>query len=61
MSNFSNTINETSELLEKDMVTGVNSTGDKFKREEVFVPEVVIAVRAMNRAPAAEVCRTFYS
>ena len=78
MSDFTNTFNEISELLQKgkakDIVTavekalsegaapadilekglmaGMNIVGGKFKRGEVFVPEVLISARAMNRASA---------
>ena len=79
MSDFSNTFNEISELLqkgkakdivasvekalvegaapadilEKGLISGMNVIGGKFKNGEVFVPEVLIAARAMNHASAA--------
>ena len=79
MSDFTNTFNEISELLqkgkakdivgvvekalndgaapadilEKGLITGMNIVGGKFKNGEVFVPEVLIAARAMNHASAA--------
>jgi 5-methyltetrahydrofolate--homocysteine methyltransferase len=79
MNDFSNTLNEISELLqkgkakeivsavekalgdgaapadilEKGLISGMNVIGGKFKQGEIFVPEVLIAARAMNRASAA--------
>jgi 5-methyltetrahydrofolate--homocysteine methyltransferase len=79
MTDFTNTFNEISELLqrgkakdiagvvekalsegaapadilEKGLIAGMNIVGGKFKRGEVFVPEVLISARAMNRAAAA--------
>jgi len=76
MSDFTNTFNEISELLqkgkakdivgavekalsdgaipaeilEKGLIAGMNVIGGKFKRGEVFVPEVLVAARAMNHA-----------
>ena len=76
MSDFSNTFNEISELLqkgkardivsavekalnegaspadilEKSLIAGMNIIGAKFKQGEIFVPEVLIAARAMNQA-----------
>jgi len=38
-----------SALLEKALVPGIRALGEKFKNEEVFLPEVLIAIRAMNR------------
>lgn len=38
-----------SDLLEKALVPGIQALGEKFKNEEVFLPEVLIAIRAMNR------------
>ncbi len=38
-----------SALLEEAMVPGIRALGEKFKNEEVFLPEVLIAIRAMNR------------
>ena len=78
MSDFTNTFNEISELLqkgkakeivgvvekalsdgaaaadilEKGLISGMNIIGGKFKQGEIFVPEVLIAARAMNRASA---------
>jgi len=38
------------DILEKGLMSGMNIIGGKFKRNEVFVPEVLIAARAMNKA-----------
>ncbi|MCL1813111.1 MAG: corrinoid protein [Treponema sp.] len=38
------------DILEKALMEGMNIVGGKFKRNEVFVPEVLIAARAMNKA-----------
>ncbi|MDR1950583.1 MAG: corrinoid protein [Spirochaetaceae bacterium] len=40
------------DILEKGLIAGMNIIGGKFKRGEVFVPEVLIAARAMNNASA---------
>lgn len=37
------------EILEKGLVDGMNQIGEKFKNNEVFVPEVLVAARAMNQ------------
>ena len=36
------------EILEKGLLDGMSIVGDKFKKNEVYVPEVLIAARAMN-------------
>ena len=36
------------EILEKGLMDGMNIIGEKFKKNEVFVPEVLVAARAMN-------------
>lgn len=36
------------EILECGLLTGMGIIGEKFKNNEVFVPEVLIAARAMN-------------
>ncbi len=36
------------EILEKGLLSAMNIVGVKFKNNEVFVPEVLIAARAMN-------------
>ena len=41
------------DILEKALISGMNIIGGKFKNGEVFVPEVLIAARAMNRASTA--------
>ncbi|MDR1445863.1 MAG: corrinoid protein [Treponema sp.] len=38
------------DILEKGLIAGMNIIGGKFKRGEVFVPEVLVAARAMNNA-----------
>jgi len=79
MSNFANSFNEISDLLqrgkakdivvavekalgegaapadilEKGLISGMSIIGGKFKNGEVFVPEVLIAARAMNHASTA--------
>jgi corrinoid protein of di/trimethylamine methyltransferase len=35
-------------ILEEGLLVGMSIIGEKFKRNEVFVPEVLIAARAMN-------------
>ena len=36
------------QILEEGLVNGMNIVGEKFKNNEVFVPEVLVAARAMN-------------
>lgn len=36
------------DILEKGLLSGMNVIGEKFKNNEVFVPEVLVAARAMN-------------
>lgn len=36
------------DILEKGLLSGMNIVGEKFKNKEIFVPEVMIAARAMN-------------
>ena len=36
------------EILEKGLLAGMDIIGEKFKNNEVFVPEVLVAARAMN-------------
>jgi 5-methyltetrahydrofolate--homocysteine methyltransferase len=38
------------DILEKGLISGMSVIGEKFKNGEVFVPEVLIAARAMNHA-----------
>ena len=40
------------DILEKGLISGMNIIGGKFKNGEIFVPEVLIAARAMNHASA---------
>ncbi len=35
-------------ILNEGLISGMNVVGEKFKRNEVFVPEVLVAARAMN-------------
>ena len=42
-----------SDILEKGLISGMNVIGGKFKNGEVFVPEVLVAARAMSRASEA--------
>ena len=39
-------------ILEQGLLDGMNVIGGKFKRNEVFVPEVLMAARAMNAGTA---------
>lgn len=36
------------EILENGLLAGMNVVGEQFKNNEIFVPEVLIAARAMN-------------
>jgi len=36
------------DILEKGLIAGMSVIGEKFKKNEVYVPEVLIAARAMN-------------
>jgi 5-methyltetrahydrofolate--homocysteine methyltransferase len=36
------------EILKKGLIKGMESTGKKFKKNEIFIPEVLIATRAMK-------------
>ena len=40
------------EILEDGLLAGMSVIGEKFKNNEVFVPEVLIAARAMNQGVA---------
>ncbi|MBR0464087.1 MAG: corrinoid protein [Clostridia bacterium] len=40
------------DILNKGLVDGMNVIGEKFKNNEVFVPEVLVAARAMNKGTA---------
>lgn len=37
------------QILEEGLLSGMNIIGQKFKNNEVFVPEVLVAARAMNK------------
>ena len=43
---------EPAEILEKGLVSGMNVIGSKFANGEIYVPEMLIAARAMNQASA---------
>ena len=36
------------EILEQGLIPGMDVIGEKFKNNEVFVPEVLVAARALN-------------
>lgn len=38
----------TQKILEEGLLSGMNVVGEKFKNNEIFVPEVLVAARAMN-------------
>lgn len=38
------------DILNEGLISGMNIIGEKFKNNEIFVPEVLIAARAMNSA-----------
>ena len=40
------------EILEQGLLSGMDVVGQKFKKNEVFVPEVLVAARAMNMGTA---------
>ena len=40
------------QILSEGLLDGMNVIGEKFKNNEVFVPEVLIAARAMNKGTA---------
>ena len=40
------------DILEKGLIAGMSIIGEKFKNNEVYVPEVLIAARAMNKGMA---------
>lgn len=37
------------DILNNALLAGMNIIGEKFKKDEVFVPEVLVAARAMNK------------
>ena len=40
------------EILENGLLAGMNVIGEKFRNNEIFVPEVLVAARAMNMGAA---------
>ena len=40
------------EILNSGMIDAMSSIGEKFKNNEIFVPEVLVAARAMNMGAA---------
>lgn len=40
------------DILEQGLMSGMDVVGEKFKKNEVFVPEVLVAARAMNMVAA---------
>ena len=40
------------DILEKGLIAGMSIIGEKFKNNQVYVPEVLIAARAMNKGMA---------
>ena len=40
------------DILTQGLIVGMGIVGEKFKNNEIFVPEVLIAARAMNAALA---------
>lgn len=40
------------QILDEGLLAGMNVIGEKFKNNEVFVPEVLVAARAMNMGAA---------
>lgn len=40
------------QILDEDLLSGMSVIGEKFKNNEVFVPEVLVAARAMNMGAA---------
>lgn len=39
---------EPKKILDEGLIAGMNVVGDKFKKNEIYVPEVLIAARAMH-------------
>ncbi|MCD4775210.1 MAG: corrinoid protein [Candidatus Aegiribacteria sp.] len=39
-----------SEILDNGLIAGMNIVGEKFKNHEIFLPDVLLAARAMNGA-----------
>ena len=40
------------EILEQGLIAGMNVVGEKFRNNEIFVPEVLVAARALNMGSA---------
>ena len=40
------------QILEEGLLSGMSVIGEKFKNNEVYVPEVLVAARAMNKGAA---------
>ena len=40
------------DILEKGLISGMNVVGEKFRNNEIFVPEVLVAARALNMGSA---------
>ena len=40
------------DILEKGLIAGMNVVGEKFRNNEIFVPEVLVAARALNMGSA---------
>ena len=40
------------EILEKGLIAGMDVVGEKFRNNEIFVPEVLVAARALNMGSA---------
>ena len=40
------------QILDEGLLSGMSVVGEKFKNNEVFVPEVLVAARAMNMGAA---------
>ncbi len=38
------------DILKEGLLGGMSAIGEKFKKNEVFVPEVLMAARAMNQS-----------
>ena len=36
-------------ILKEGLISGMNEVGERFKKNEIFVPEVLVAARAMNQ------------
>ena len=44
------------DILEKGLIAGMSIIGEKFKNNQVYVPEVLIAARAMNKGIHPRTC-----